>query len=87
MENRGTDKPICEKHSVRQRMLAMAGSAVAFLVVYLVLAGPVAAIHRAVRFAPVQNAIEVVYAPVVFVVRNRVEPLATVMRAWIEVFR
>lgn len=71
----------------RQKIIAGCLALAAFLTIYVLSAGPVAAIHRSVRFKPVQQAIEVAYAPIVFIVERNVEPLATPLKAYIGFFR
>jgi len=70
----------------RQRICGVGGSVVAFIVVYVGLAGPVAFLHRSIEFQPFRNVIETIYAPVVFVVENDVPPFSGLIKAWIELF-
>lgn len=75
------------KPTKRQKFWAFAFAATGFLIVYLLSAGPMAAIHNALKFGPFQRALGIVYAPVIFVVKNRIEPFASLMKAYIEIFR
>jgi len=58
-----------------------------FLLVYLATAGPMSAVHRSLRLQPLQRLIEIVYAPVVFVIKRDVEPFSWVMRWYVGLFR
>lgn len=76
-----------DKPTKRQKFWAFAFAATGFLIVYLLSAGPMAAIHNASKFGPFQRALGIVYAPVIFIVKNGIEPFASLMKAYIEIFR
>ncbi len=80
------EPPASVRPTARQRCLAGVAALAAFLTMYVALAGPVAFLHRIIPLQPFRAAIEILYAPVVFVVEHRVEPLATVLKAWIGLF-
>ena len=76
-----------ENPTKRQKFWAFAFAATGFLIVYLLSAGPMAAIHKASRFGPFQRALGIVYAPVIFDVEQDIEPFASPMKAYIKIFR
>lgn len=71
----------------QQRRLALALSCMACLTIYVALSGPMAALHKKAQFKPLQSTIEVVFAPVVWLAKHRVEPLSSWLRAYVELFR
>ena len=71
----------------RQKLNAFAVSACGFVVFYLLSAGPMAGLHRVFKVPGFQRAIEVVYAPVVFLVKRNVEPFSSIMKWYIDLFR
>lgn len=73
--------------SRRQKFWAFAFAATGFLIVYVLSAGPMVAIHNAAKFRPFQRALEIVYAPIVLLVKSRIEPFSGLMKAYIEIFR
>lgn len=73
--------------SRRQRIAATVLAIAAFLGGYVLSAGPIAGLHKVVKFKPLQKVIEVFYAPLVWVVEKRVEPFATPLRKYIGLFR
>ena len=60
---------------------------VAFLIFYVVLAGPVAAIHRKVEAEPVRKVIEVAFSPLVFLVKQDVKPIAPMLKWYFGLWR
>lgn len=62
-------------------------SSLAFLVSYLVSAGPMVALHRAVQADELRRIIEIVYAPLVFAVKHNLEPVASIMKWYLGLFR
>ena len=73
--------------SRRQKFLAFAFAASGFLFVYVLSAGPMVAIHNAAKFRPFQRALEIVYAPIVLLVKSGIQPFAGLLKAYIEIFR
>lgn len=73
--------------SRRQRFLAFAFAASGFLFVYVLSAGPMVAIHNAAKFRPFQRALEIVYAPIVLLVKSGIQPFTGLLKAYIEIFR
>jgi hypothetical protein len=71
----------------RQKLNAVAVSAFGFMVFYLLSAGPMAGLHRVFKVPGFQRAVEVVYAPVVFLVKRNVEPFSSIMRWYVDLFR
>jgi hypothetical protein len=73
--------------SRRQKFWAFAFAGSGFLFVYVLSAGPMVAIHNAAKFHPFQRALEIVYAPIVLLVKSGIEPFAGLLKAYIEIFR
>jgi hypothetical protein len=71
----------------RQKLNALAVSAFGFLAFYLLSAGPMAGLHGVFKVPGFQKAVEVVYAPVVFLVKRNVEPFSSVMKWYVDLFR
>ena len=71
----------------RQKLKAFAVSACGFVVFYLLSAGPLAGLHRVFKVPGFQRAIEVVYAPVVFLVKRNFEPFSSIIRWYVDLFR
>ncbi len=71
----------------QQRRVALALSGLAALTIYIALSGPMAALHKNAKFKPLQSTIEVVFAPVVWLAKHRVEPLSSWLRAYVDLFR
>lgn len=71
----------------RQKIIAACAAAGAFLSCYVLSAGPMAGIHKAIRFQPIQTAIEIGYAPIVFVVKHEIEPFSSVLKSYIGMFQ
>ncbi len=66
---------------------AVALSAFAFLAFYVLSAGPMAGLHRIFKVQGFQRAIEVVYAPVVVLVKSDIEPFSSFMKWYVDLFR
>ena len=76
-----------EKMTRRQRLTTFAWSFGGFMVSYVALAGPMSALHRTVNNGPWQRCIEVVFFPIVLIVKSRIEPFASIIQAWCSLFR
>ena len=81
------DVEVAEAPSRRQKAWAFAFAGSGFLIVYVLSAGPMVAIHNAAKFRPFQRALEIVYAPIVLLVESRIEPFAGLLKAYIQIFR
>lgn len=82
--------PAAEQPAVptrRQRFAASALCVFGFFAFYLLSAGPVAGIHNVFRVRAFQRAVEVVYAPVVFLVKSNIEPFSSIMKWYVDLFR
>lgn len=77
---------LTEAPTRRQKFWAFAFAATGFLTVYVLSAGPMVAIHDAAKFRPFQRALEIVYAPIVLIVKSRIEPFAGLLKAYLEIF-
>lgn len=62
-------------------------TATVFLTFYLGTVGPMAALHQSLKFKPLQKLIEIVYFPVVLAMKHEIEPLHTMMRWYVGLFR
>lgn len=71
----------------RQKLVASALCFWGFLVFYLLSAGPVAGLHRIFEVRSFQKAVEVIYAPVVLLVKSNVEPFSSMMKWYVDLFR
>ncbi len=58
-----------------------------FLAFYLLSAGPVAGIHNVLKVGAFQKAVEVIYAPIVLLVKSNIEPFSSIMKWYIDLFR
>lgn len=73
--------------TAKQKRIAFALSAMACFMLYVALSGPMSALHKKMKFKPMEAAIEVAYAPIVWLAKNRIEPFSSWLRAYIELFR
>lgn len=71
----------------QQRIAATALCVFGFLTFYLLSAGPVAGIHNVLKVRAFQKAVEVIYAPVVLLVKGNVEPFSSIMKWYVDLFR
>ncbi len=82
------DKALLEPpRTKRQKRVALLLSATSCFLLYVALSGPMSALHRTVKFKPLQTAIEVAFAPLVWVAKNKIEPLSSWLLAYMELFR
>ena len=58
-----------------------------FFTFYLGTVGPMAALHQSLKFKPLQKLIEIVYFPVVLAMKHEIEPVYSVMRWYVGLFR
>lgn len=83
-----TSEPESAVASTRwQRFAATTLCVFGFMAFYLLSAGPVAGIHNVFKVRAFQKAVEVIYAPVVVLVRSNIEPFSSVMKWYIDLFR
>jgi len=73
--------------SRRERAGAAAMCSAAFLLVYVLTAGPMAGLHRAVNFPAFRKGVEIIYAPIVALYQSGLEPFATFLKWYIDLFR
>ena len=73
--------------SRRERLAATALSVGGFLTFYLLSAGPIAGIHNVIKVGAFQKAVEVIYAPVVLLVKSNIEPFSSIMKWYVDLFR
>ncbi|MDA0283502.1 MAG: hypothetical protein O3B13_10480 [Planctomycetota bacterium] len=71
----------------RQKRTAAAISVFGFVVFYLLSAGPMAGIHNVFKVRGFQKTVEVIYAPVVFLVKSNIEPFSSIMKWYVDLFR
>jgi hypothetical protein len=50
-------------------------------------AGPVAGIHNVMKIRIFEKAVEVIYAPVVLLVKSDIEPFSSIMAWYVDLFR
>ena len=58
-----------------------------FATFYLLSAGSVAGIHNVMKIGALQKAVEVIYAPVVLLVKSSIEPFSSIMKWYVDLFR
>ena len=80
--NPGEDPPTKRQ----KRVMAVVCTGV-FLLVYVLSAGPMAGLHKVAQFRHFRKALEFVYAPLIAIVKSDVEPFASVLKWYIELFR
>lgn len=71
----------------REKMKATTLCVFGFLMLYLLSAGPVAGIHNVMKIRSFEKAVEVIYAPVVLLVKSDIEPFSSVMTWYVDLFR
>lgn len=71
----------------REKIAAISLSVCGFLAFYLLSAGPVAGIHNVLKVGAFQKAVEVIYAPVVLLVKSNIEPFSSIMKWYVDLFR
>lgn len=71
----------------RQKLIATTLCVVGFMTFYLLSAGPVAGIHNVLKIRAFQKAVEVIYAPVVLLVKSNIEPFSSIMKWYVDLFR
>lgn len=71
----------------KRRSGAAVLSVAAFLTFYVLSAGPMVAIHRSFEVDAFQDALGVIYKPLVFIVRNDIEPMSSALKWYIELFQ
>ncbi len=76
-----------ENPTKKQRVMMAGVCLVAFLIVYVLSSGPMVWLHDVFKFEQFQRALEIVYAPIVFLVNNEIEPFATAIRWYVGLFR
>ncbi|NQV24526.1 MAG: hypothetical protein HQ518_09170 [Rhodopirellula sp.] len=82
-----TNGTTTEQPTRRQKVAALALSVSGFLMFYLLSAGPVAGIHNVLKIRAFQRAVEVIYAPVVLLVKSHIEPFSSIMKWYVDLFR
>ena len=73
--------------SRKQRLIGLACAVGIFLVCYVLAAGPMAWLHKAVPFKPFRTATEYVFAPIVWLTKNNLEPFSSLIKAYVKIFR
>ena len=87
LEGRVVDSETAEPPTRRQKMAATSLCVFGFLTFYLLSAGPVAGIHNVLKVRGFQKAVEVIYAPVVLLVKSNIEPFSSIMKWYVDLFR
>ena len=83
----GLSEALKEQPTRQQRVAATALCVVGFLTFYLLSAGPIAGIHNVLKIRAFQRAVEVIYAPVVLLVKSNIEPFSSIMKWYVDLFR
>ncbi|MGZ0167938.1 MAG: hypothetical protein ACKVHE_00110 [Planctomycetales bacterium] len=71
----------------REKVKATTLCVFGFLTLYLLSAGPVAGIHNVMKIRIFEKAVEVIYAPVVLLVKSDIEPFSSIMAWYVDLFR
>ena len=71
----------------REKIAATTLSACGFLAFYLLSAGPVAGIYNVMKVGAFRKAVEVIYKPIVLLVKSNIEPFSSIMKLYIGLFR
>ena len=71
----------------RQRLIGLGCTVGIFLVCYVLAAGPMAWLHKAVPFKPFRTAIEVLFAPIVWLTKHDLQPFSALIKAYVGLFR
>ena len=58
-----------------------------FLAVYVLSVGPMAGLHEVFEFRQFQGALEVIYAPLIALIEADVEPIASLLKWYVGLFR
>lgn len=81
------DETVTEPPSRREKMAATTLCVFGFLTFYLLSAGPIAGLHKIVKIGAFQKAVEVIYAPVVLLVKGNIEPFSSIIKWYIGLFQ
>ncbi len=76
-----------EEPTRRERVAAGLVCMLVFVVIYVLSAGPMAGLHTVFEFKQFQDALEVVYGPVIVLGESDIEPIASLLRSYIGLFR
>lgn len=79
----GSEPPPSRRQKFRAVCVSMGG----FVLFYLLSSGPMAGLHRVFEVPGFQRAVELVYAPVVFLVKRNIEPFSSIMKWYVDLFR
>ena len=71
----------------RERLAAGGMCVAAFLCFYVLTAGPMAGLHKAFALPPFRKGVEILYAPIVALYKSGIEPFATFLKWYIDLFR
>ena len=75
-----------EPRTMRQRVFGAAFAIFGASLMYLLMAGPLAFLHKKLAVGPFQSAIETIFAPIVLIVKSDVKPFSTLLKAYIGLF-
>lgn len=71
----------------RQKMTAFLLAGAAFLLFYVLSAGPMVAMHKSIKFKPFQTGLEYFYAPLVLVMKLKLGPVSAFLKWYFELFK
>jgi len=78
---------IAAEPSRRQRVLVSLFCGMTFLIIYVLSAGPMAGLHDVFEFEPFRDALEIVYVPVIVLAESDLEPVSSLLKGYIGLFR
>ena len=79
--------PLPGPKSRRERLAAIAMSITGFLMFYVLSAGPMSGLVRVFKVSAFEKCFSIIYAPLVFIVKNDLKPVSTILKAYAELFR
>ena len=77
-----------EKPPTKLQRVAMGGvCCFVFSIVYVLMAGPMVWLNETAKFPPFGKLLQILYAPLMFLVKNDIEPFKSVLQWYIGLFR
>lgn len=58
-----------------------------FLLLYLIMAGPLVWVEDKMKFSPFTRSVETLYAPLVLVVKSDIKPASSMIKAYVGLFK
>lgn len=82
-----TTIPAAETPSLTQKACVSGMCFVAFLLLYLIMSGPLVWMEGKMKFGPFSKSVKTMYAPLAQVVKSDVKPASSVIKAYISLFK